>query len=201
MPESFVSSVVSVPPGSLLGLFAPVEAAGRIAAELPVPSVVSVRRLVPRGCSRRWKAAGLIAGPSHAWPSLVCVPPGSFPSLSHRWFPRWWRRFLMWLWWRRFLRWWRQWKAAGLIAGPSHAWRPWCAVPPGSFFGLVASLLAVVEPLESGSATATAPPAPPISKPAASTQTPAAKRKCDKPTICSPAKRQLASRPTFAIVA
>ena len=59
-------------------------------------------------------------------------------------------------------------------------------MPPCSIFGLVASLLAVVEPLESGSATATAPPAPPISKPAASTQTPAAKRKCDKPTICSP---------------
>ena len=68
-------------------------------------------------------------------------------------------------------------------------------VPPGSFFGLVASLLAVVEPLESGSATATAPPAPPISKPAASTQTPAAKRKCDKPTICSPQPQD--SSPAF----
>ena len=57
------------------------------------------------------------------------------------------------------------------------------------------SVLFVVEPLESGSATATAPPAPPISKPAASTQTPAAKRKCDKPTICSPQPQD--SSPAF----
>ena len=45
------------------------------------------------------------------------------------------------------------------------------------------------ELLESGSATATAPPAPPISRPAASRQTPKAKRKCDRPTICSPSHR------------
>ena len=41
------------------------------------------------------------------------------------------------------------------------------------------------EPLEPGSATATAPPAP-ISRHAASTQTPAAKRKCDRTTILLP---------------
>ena len=40
------------------------------------------------------------------------------------------------------------------------------------------------EPLESGSATATA--SPPISRPAVSTQTPAAKRRYDVTTICPP---------------
>ena len=72
------------------------------------------------------------------------------------------------------------------------------AVPPGSFFTFsvedcwpeasVPSPCAA-EPLEPGSATATAPPAPPISRPAASTQTPAAKRKCDRTTISSPGQR------------
>src|SRR4029077_7968312 len=45
-------------------------------------------------------------------------------------------------------------------------------------------------PLEPGSATATAPP--PISRPAASTQTPAAKRKRNSPTICSQQPRDRA---------
>src|SRR6478609_1726723 len=80
------------------------------------------------------------------------------------------------------------------------------AVPPGSvFFGLFApveccwlvSVLFAEEPLESGAATATAPP--PISRPAVSTQTPAAKRKCNETTSCSPpTKGPLASSPTFA---
>ena len=51
---------------------------------------------------------------------------------------------------------------------------------------LVPSSPCAAEPLEPGSATATAPPAPPISRPAASTQTPAAKRKCDRTTISPP---------------
>ena len=70
-------------------------------------------------------------------------------------------------------------------------------VRAGAFFGFFSPVEVVcwiggpsspcaAEPLESGSATATAPPAPPISRPAASTQTPAAKRKYDKTTICSP---------------
>ena len=67
-----------------------------------------------------------------------------------------------------------------------------------SFFGFLVedcwpgalgpSSACAAEPLESGSATATAPPAPPISRPAASTKTPAAKRKCDRTTISSPPK-------------
>ena len=66
----------------------------------------------------------------------------------------------------------------------------WVFAPPGAFFGFftVPLSLCAAEPLES--ATATAPPAPPISRPAASTQTPAAKRKCDAATICSPSAQK-----------
>jgi hypothetical protein len=64
---------------------------------------------------------------------------------------------------------------------------------------LVPSSPCAAEPLELGSAMATAPPAP-ISRPAASTQTPAAKRKRNRPTTISspPANGPIANEPPFA---
>src|ERR1700694_1520285 len=113
-PESVFPSVVSVPPGPFVGLFAPVE--GCWPGCRPKPSVLATPWIVFRGLS-------------------VTLPTGLL--------------------------------AAGL---------PWpeALVPP---------LPDAAEPLETGSATATAPPVPPISRAAASPLTAAAKRKCDGTTI------------------
>ena len=96
-----------------------------------------------------------------------------------------------------------------LLSVPPGCW-PGCGPEPSVLVTPLTGLLAVVlswpegsvppspsaaELLESGSATATAPPAPPISRPAASTQTPKATRKCDRPTICSPQPQD--SSPAF----
>ena len=83
------------------------------------------------------------------------------------------------------------------------------SVPPGAFFGPFAPVEAcwpeavvpaspcAAEPLELGSATATAPPAPPIGRAAASTQTPAAKRKCE---TTLPATITSIARPTVLMM-
>src|SRR6185312_1899297 len=83
------------------------------------------------------------------------------------------------------------WPEASLPALP---WPPPLLPLPCWPEALLPPLPCAAEPLESGSATATAPPTPPISRPAVSTHTPVAKRKCDRPAIWSlPAKGPRAS--------
>ena len=135
MPESFVSSVVSVPPGSLLGLFAPVGKAGLKRR---------CRQARYSGYSRRWWKAGL-------------------KRRCRRWLVK------------------RRCRHGALVSVPSFLWS---LVSVPSFCWSLVPLPCAAEPLEPGSATATAPPAP-ISRPAASTQTPAAKRKRSTRTSCS----------------
>ncbi len=109
---------------------------------------------------------------------------------------------------RVFLRPWgprRRGLSSSLVSVPAGSFFSSLASVP-SFFGFfsapvecfwLVSVLFAAEPLESGSATATAPP--PISRPAVSTQTAAVKRKCDGTTICSHQPQgPFASSPWFA---
>ena len=163
-PESFVSSSLSVSPVAFLVLrvLRAYRAGGRLLAWLPARAK-RARYEARVGSVPPGPSFGLIAPVEGCWPG--CRPE---PSV--------------------------------LVTSPE-SFVSSVTVPPGACFGFfgsfwpeasVPSSLYAAEPLDSGSATATAPPAPPISRPAASTQIPAAKRKRDRPTICSPTSHRIA---------
>src|SRR6185312_5499110 len=205
-PASSFWSSVSVPPASVLGFVAPVEGCWPDGAPEPSVLVAPVEGCWPacrpepsvlvapvEGCwpACRPEPSELVAPVEGCWPGcrpepsvLVAPVEGCWPDGAP--------------------------EPSVLVAPVEGCW-PACrpepselsvvSVPP--FFGFFApvegcwlvSVLFAAESLEPASATATAPPEP-ISRPAASTQTPAASRKCDRTTICP--RLESATGPTFA---